>query len=37
MFLSGLKYFEKLSEILGSDSKNLFLTPPLGIGTLIKE
>jgi len=37
MFLSGLKYFEKLSEILGSDSKNLFLTPPLGIGTLMKE
>lgn len=37
IFLSGLKYFEKLSEILGSDSKNLFLTPPVGIGTLIKE
>ena len=37
MFLSGLKYFEKLSEILGPDSKNLYLTPPLGIGLLYKE
>jgi hypothetical protein len=37
MFLSGLNYFEKLSEILGPDSKNLFLTPPLGIGLLYKE
>jgi hypothetical protein len=37
MFLSGLNYFEKLSEILGPDSKNLFLTPPIGIGALIKE
>ncbi len=37
MFLSGLNYFEKLSEILGPDCKNLFLTPPLGIGLVYKE
>jgi hypothetical protein len=37
MFLSGLNYFEKLSEILGPDCKNLFLTPPLGVGLVYKE
>jgi hypothetical protein len=37
LFLSGLKHFEKLSEILGPDSKSLFLTPPLGVGVLFKE